>query len=232
MANQWFRLYSEFVSDPKVQMLSEKDQRRYIMILCLRCSNGDVTLHDDSVTFMLRISNEEWSVTKAILMEKNLIDNDNKPTAWDKRQFVSDSSAERVARHREKTKKMCNVTVTPPDSDTDTEKNLCKLPACSPQQQKKTAPKRETALKNGTLLSFNQFWNEYPKKINKQATEKLWAKLNPSPELLQVILSQLKKLKNTKNWQDNNGQFIPHPSTWVTNQRWTDEVISEVSEWQ
>jgi DNA-binding transcriptional regulator PaaX len=112
------------------------------------------------------------------------------------------------------------------------EKNMAASLDCAPQQQKKTAPKRETALKNGTLLSFNQFWNEYPKKINKQATEKLWAKLNPSPELLQVILSQLKKLKNTKNWQDNNGQFIPHPSTWVTNQRWTDEVISEVSEWQ
>ena len=43
MANQWFRLYAEFAHDPKVQMLSEVDQRRYIMLLCMRC-NGDVTL--------------------------------------------------------------------------------------------------------------------------------------------------------------------------------------------
>ena len=44
-SQQWFRFYAEFATDPKVQMLSEQDQRRFIMLLCLRCSNGDVTLH-------------------------------------------------------------------------------------------------------------------------------------------------------------------------------------------
>ena len=29
----WFRMYAEFATDPKVQMLSEADQRRYIMLL-------------------------------------------------------------------------------------------------------------------------------------------------------------------------------------------------------
>jgi len=124
MSNPWFRLYHEFATDPKIQRLSEADQRRYIMLLCLRCSNGDVTLQDEDVTFMLRISNVEWSDTKARLMERNLINEDNKPTAWDKRQFVSDSSRARVARHRERKKQECNVTVTPPDTEqnrTDTE---------------------------------------------------------------------------------------------------------------
>ena len=44
MANPWFRMYHELAVDPKVQMLSEIDQRRYLMLLCLRCCNGDVTL--------------------------------------------------------------------------------------------------------------------------------------------------------------------------------------------
>ena len=57
--NQWFRLYSEFATDPKVQMMSEADQRRFIMLLCMRCSNGDETLHDDEIAFQLRISEEE-----------------------------------------------------------------------------------------------------------------------------------------------------------------------------
>lgn len=86
MANAWFRMYSEFATDPKVQMLSEADQRRYMMLLCLRCSNGDVTLHETEVAFQLRISNDEWAATKAVLVQKNLIDEDNKPCAWDKRQ--------------------------------------------------------------------------------------------------------------------------------------------------
>lgn len=132
MANQWFRMYAEFATDPKVQMLTEAMQRRYIMLLCFRCSNGDVTLHDEEVTFLLRISNEEWADTKAVFLAKDLIDKDNKPTAWDKRQYVSDSSAARVSAHRAKKKQACNVTVTPPDTDTDTdteEKKSAKAPA-------------------------------------------------------------------------------------------------------
>jgi len=124
VANQWFRMYSEFLTDPKVQMLSEADQRRYIMLLCLRC-NGEVTLHETEIAFQLRISNEEWAKTKAVLIEKSLIDESNNPTNWDKRQFRSDSSAERVSRHRAKKKQesetACNVTVTAPDTDTDTD---------------------------------------------------------------------------------------------------------------
>jgi len=116
MANQWFRLYSEFSTDQKVQMLSESDQRRLIMLFCFRC-NGSVTLQDDEVTFLLRISNEEWKVTKALFVAKGFINNDNELLNWDKRQFISDSSAERVARHRAKKKQPCNVTVTPPEQN-------------------------------------------------------------------------------------------------------------------
>ena len=63
MANAWFRMYSEFATDPKVQMLSEADQRRYMMLLCLRCSNALVTLHDEEIAFQLRISDEELAET-------------------------------------------------------------------------------------------------------------------------------------------------------------------------
>lgn len=121
MANQWFRMYSEFANDPKVQMMSEADQRRFIMLLCIRCCNGDVTLQDEEVAFQLRISNEEWSRTKALFVSKELICEDNKPLAWERRQYVSDSSAARVSKHRKNKKQACNVTVTPPDTDTDTD---------------------------------------------------------------------------------------------------------------
>lgn len=127
--NRWFRMYHEFATDPKVQMLSEADQRRYIMLLCLRCCNGDVTLHNETVTFQLRISNEQWAATKAVLLDRGLIDEDNKPTAWAKRQYVSDSSKSRVSKHRAKLKRPCNVSVTPPDtdseSDTEADKVVC-----------------------------------------------------------------------------------------------------------
>lgn len=121
MSNAWFRMYAEFASDPKVQMMSEAYQRRFIMLLCIRCCNDHVTFQDEEVAFQLRISNEEWAETKAVFLGKNLINEDNAPTAWDKRQFRSDSSAERVRKHREAKKSACNVTVTAPDTETDTD---------------------------------------------------------------------------------------------------------------
>lgn len=120
MANPWFRLYSEFAFDQKVQMLSETDQRRLIMLFCLRC-NGNVTLQDEEVTFQLRISHEEWAKSKANFVAKGFINDLNEVLNWDKRQYISDSSAERVKKHREKVKnevkQECNVTVTPPEQN-------------------------------------------------------------------------------------------------------------------
>lgn len=102
MSNPWFRLYSEFAHDPKVQMMSEVMQRRYIMILCMRCSNVLVTLQETEVAFHLRISNEELAETKALFIEKGFIDSRWNLMNWEKRQFLSDSSNERVKRHRAK----------------------------------------------------------------------------------------------------------------------------------
>ena len=83
MANPWFRVYAEFATDPKVQMMSEADQRRYLMVLCLRC-NGDATLQDSEVVFQLCISNEDWAISKVLFLFKNFISDDNKLIVWDK----------------------------------------------------------------------------------------------------------------------------------------------------
>ena len=141
----WFRLYAEFATDPKVQMLSEVNQRRYIMLLCIRCSNGNVTLHETEVAFQLRISDEEWASTKAVLLAKNLIDDDNKPTAWEKRQRASDSSAERVAKHRalHKTERNGDVTLQKRQVETETETEINKEKPIAPTRQAKSKPKEE-----------------------------------------------------------------------------------------
>jgi|GEM_PF-951233 len=126
MANPWFRLYSEFAHDPKVQMLSEAMQRRYVMLLCLRCSEILETLHETEIAFQLRLSTDELEQTKQLFISKNFIDKHWNLLNWDKRQFVSDSSTMRVAKHRSKKKQVSNVDETlqkrPSNAiDTDTE---------------------------------------------------------------------------------------------------------------
>ena len=129
MANPWFRLYSEFAHDPKIQMLSEAMQRRYVMLMCLRCSETLETLHETEIAFQLRLSEAELIETKQLFISKNFIDKQWNLLNWDKRQFVSDSSTMRVAKHRQKKKQESNVDETLQkrqsnaiDTDTDTDK--------------------------------------------------------------------------------------------------------------
>jgi len=157
MANPWFRMYHEFSTDPKVQMLSEVDQRRYVMLLCLRCSNDNVTLHETEVAFQLRISNDELTETVARLKDKGLIDDDLKPTSWDKRQFISDSSKSRVAKHRENKKRLCNVTVTKSnaldtDSYTDTNTDIKEK-----IKEKEPSPPKKEIFKKPTEQEINDY---------------------------------------------------------------------------
>ena len=132
MANPWFRLYSEFAHDPKIQMLPEAMQRRYVMLMCLRCSETLETLHETEIAFQLRLSEAELIETKQLFVSKNFIDKQWNLLNWDKRQFVSDSSTSRVRKHRDKKKQPSNDDETlqkrqsnaiDTDTDTDTDKN-------------------------------------------------------------------------------------------------------------
>ena len=227
MSNLWFRLYAEFLTDPKVQMMSEQNQRRLIMVLCLRC-NGNVTLQDDEVSFQLRISNEEWQVTKDIFIEKGFIDKSNNVLNWDKRQFISDSSAERVARHRERKKIACNVTVTPPDTDTDTdtdtekEKKHVANATSKKNLENKTTPTKKQNFETAALLALGidlvlvqDFLKIRKTKLTQTAIkalerEALKAEITPSDAVRICIERSWQSFNSGWNWQNqkaNNSAF-------------------------
>ncbi|MEF3075192.1 HNH endonuclease [Methylobacter sp. Wu1] len=75
MANAWFRMYHEFATDPKVQMLSEVEQRRYVMILCIRLNNDKAILLEE-MAFYLRVDSNSLEKTKQSLVENELITDD------------------------------------------------------------------------------------------------------------------------------------------------------------
>jgi hypothetical protein len=73
-------------------------------------------------------------------------------------------------------------------------------------------------------LGFDDFWKAYPKKIGKGAARKAWGKIRSPATLLPAILLAIEKQKTCDQWQKDGGQFIPHPATWLNQQRWEDEV--------
>jgi hypothetical protein len=110
-------------------MLPEAMQRRYVMLLCLRCSETLETLHETEIAFQLRLTEAELIETKQLFINKNFIDKHWNLLNWDKRQFVSDSSTMRVRKHRNNKKQPSNDGETLQerpsnaiDTDTDTDK--------------------------------------------------------------------------------------------------------------
>jgi hypothetical protein len=118
---QWFRFYNEVLNDPKVQCLPGDTFKAWVNILCLASQNDGVIPSIDDVTFALRLPLHDVTEHFDILFAAGLIDEKNgfrSPHNWKKRQFKSDTSNERVKRHRDRYKKRDrNVTVTPPDTE-------------------------------------------------------------------------------------------------------------------
>jgi uncharacterized protein YdaU (DUF1376 family) len=73
--------------------------------------------------------------------------------------------------------------------------------------------------------SFNEFWELYPRKVGKKKAIEAWNKIKQDDGSIERILEALKEQKETKQWQ--NHRFIPHPATWLNQERWNDEVEFE-----
>ncbi len=109
----WFRMYTDFLNDPKMISLAFEDQRHFIGVLALK---GEGTLDNDCTPELLtRIVAQRLWIDHAVIGEvkrrlvaAGLIDENWQPLAWEKRQMRSDSSTERVRAHREKAKRTGN----------------------------------------------------------------------------------------------------------------------------
>lgn len=129
MANPWFRMYSEIIYNPKVQVLPEALRWRYVALLCLHCNGQYEVTPSDEIALALRIDEDEWLKTRDIFIKRRLLAADGSIENWESRQYISDlkdpTAAERMQRYRAKKRleKERNATVTlrPPESDTDTD---------------------------------------------------------------------------------------------------------------
>lgn len=74
------------------------------------------------------------------------------------------------------------------------------------------------------LITFDRFWLAYPRKISKKKASQAWLKIKPDGGLVEEILKKLEYYKLTEQWSKDNGQFIPHPTTWLNQERWNDEI--------
>lgn len=88
------------------------------------------------------------------------------------------------------------------------------------QRRKRRDDWRETA--EHMPERFERFWKAYPRGEKRQAAIRAWDKLAPTAEMADQMAAALKRQLQSEDWQRGIG--IPHPSTWLNQRRWTDEI--------
>jgi len=80
----------------------------------------------------------------------------------------------------------------------------------------------------GVFSLFETFWEAYPRKVGKGAAKK---KFNAAIKktTLDAMFSALEAQKQSEQWQRDNGQYIPHPATWLNQERWDDETNASIA---
>jgi hypothetical protein len=139
MSNPWFRFYSEWLDDEKVQMMPLDMQRHLVALFCLRCQRPTEKMTSEQIAFRLRVDETFLKRIHETFLKQGFIERDWSIANWNKRQYASDSSTARVQKHREKiglkqseTLHVTNETVTvtaPEQNRTDTEQIQTKTTA-------------------------------------------------------------------------------------------------------
>lgn len=133
-------MYTDAVDNPKLKLLAFEDRWHYVAFCCLKrtglLDKPDNPNLERLIAVKLGVQLRELDEIKRRLMDVDLLADDFSPVNWEERQYVSDNSTERVRKHRANkakrgTKREGNVSVTPPETDTESDTEEEKAPPAS-----------------------------------------------------------------------------------------------------
>ena len=67
---------------------------------------------------------------------------------------------------------------------------------------------------------FEQFWSIYPKKVDKKGSLRAFKNIKKLKTVFPEILQAVEVQKKSVQWQKDNGQYIPNPTTYIHQERW------------
>lgn len=72
-------------------------------------------------------------------------------------------------------------------------------------------------------MTFDEFWDRYPRKVGKLDAKRVWDRLQVTDDLAGRMVVALAWQSQSEQWQ--NPRYIPHPATWLRQGRWDDEPV-------
>ena len=211
---KWFRLWIDILDDPKLAVSVTDDETFRFLINLMAYARelnnaGKIDQPIEIISWRLRLEIPKINACLKHLKDLKIItiSPEIRFLNWDKRQYLSDNSTERVKRFRIKNETLqkrkrngglCTETDTETDTETETELKSKPLPT-----------------KNAGDELFERFWKAYPKRIGKGVAEKSWKKIKPDEMLLQKMVVAIANSEETEQWQKEDGKYIPYPAKWL-----------------
>lgn len=101
-------------------------------------------------------------------------------------------------------------------------------PSDNPSETVREPPDKQEQKKKEERINtyariFGEFWDIYPRKSGKEKARKAFLKVKKPREVLNKIKLALEWQKQSDDWNRDNGQYIPYPSTYINQHRWEDE---------
>jgi hypothetical protein len=202
-------MYGEFRSDPKVRTMTDSQQIQLVRLFCLRSDGPTENLSLDELRDGLNISDDEtFRETKSVFLRKGFIDEKWCLANWGKRQFLSDSSTERVREFRKKRAMKRDVTVdetlhvTKATSALDSANTALKqdetFHETTPVTDQNRTEQNRTEQKELTLLPFGN--GVAPKKLRPEEFANEWnRRRGPLPKVEKFTDGRRKKVQARLN---------------------------------
>jgi hypothetical protein len=218
---QWFRLYHRIIDDEKIRLLAFEDRWHFIAICCLKADGlldePDTDLKWRKVAVKLGVQLRELDEIKRRLSEVGLVDDHLTPNAWDRLQYRSDTSTDRVRKFREKQRVKPdetprNVSVTPPDTETET----------------------DISLRDNARERFAAIWSTFPLRPGQSRKTALKAFLALSDRDQTVCMDAAKVYAGEfetgrlarRESTEKALQFVPALVRWIEGESWRQDELS------
>lgn len=77
---------------------------------------------------------------------------------------------------------------------------------------------------------FLEFWKLYPKKVDKEGSRRAFKRIKKLKEVFPGIIRAIEIQRQSEQWTEKNGKFIPNPTTYIHQERWM--TVNEADELQ
>jgi hypothetical protein len=233
----WVKLYRSTLHDYKVRELSEANRWRFIGLILLTDSQGELPEDTQQIAFELGIDSFEWA--PFLLFLEPLVDQmatTGRPVValgcLEERRGEVDIEKKTAFGHddhgRDPEGKGTNGHDVDNSEGQGTQNGHSKDTegqGFNGQQDDVVTSNFEESYEPGKSIEdrFEEFWSLYPRKVKKARCQVLWKTKVKSNEDSEAVIAGLIRAKKSQQWIRDRGKYIPHPSTWLFNEQWNDE---------